>query len=102
MAARVVPLESSPVNSSGTAVEWPRVAALLHVSRALDEIEETRLVPERKVLYQFSARGHELSQILLGMQLTQPHDAAAVYYRARPLMLCRGCGRRAACAGGFL
>jgi 2-oxoisovalerate dehydrogenase E1 component len=98
MAARVAPLESSPV-SSGAAVDWPRVAALLHASRALDEIEETRLVPERKVLYQFSARGHELSQILLGMQLTQPHDAAAVYYRARPLMLCLGVSLEDAAAG---
>ena len=35
MAARVAPLESSPVNSSGSAVDWPRVAALLHASRAL-------------------------------------------------------------------
>jgi 2-oxoisovalerate dehydrogenase E1 component len=99
MAARVAPLESSPVNSSGTAVDWPRVAALLLASRALDEIEETRLVPERKVLYQFSARGHELSQILLGMQLTQPHDGATVYYRARPLMLCLGVSLEDAAAG---
>ena len=50
----------------GTSPDWHRVASLLHASRALDEIEETRLVPERKVLYQFSARGHDLAQILLG------------------------------------
>ena len=72
------------------AVDWERVAYLLQVSRTLDDIEESRLVPERKVLYQFSARGHELSQILLGLQLTDPHDGVAVYYRGRPLMLALG------------
>ena len=50
--------------------DWRKVARLLHTSRALDDLEETRLVPERKVLYQFSARGHELTQVLLGLQLT--------------------------------
>ena len=36
------------------------------ISRALDDLEESTLVPQRKVLYQFSARGHELTQVLLG------------------------------------
>ncbi len=76
--------------SSQPAPDWKRVAYLLHASRTLDDIEESRLVPERKVLYQFSARGHELSQILLGLQLTDPHDGVAVYYRGRPLMLTLG------------
>ncbi|HEY8053275.1 MAG TPA: hypothetical protein VIE42_10790, partial [Steroidobacteraceae bacterium] len=62
--------------------EWKRVAHLLHASRALDDIEETRLVPERKVLYQFSARGHDFAQILLGLQLTDAHDGVTVYYRS--------------------
>jgi 2-oxoisovalerate dehydrogenase E1 component len=66
------------------------VAHLLHCSRALDDIEETRLLPARQVLYQFSARGHDLAQILLGLQLTDPHDAVTVYYRSRPLMLALG------------
>src|SRR5687767_10176582 len=70
--------------------DWKRVAYLLHVSRALDEIEESRLVPERNVLYQFSARGHELGQILLGLRLSDAHDGVAVYYRSRPLMLALG------------
>ena len=34
--------------------DWKRVAYLLHASRALDDIEESKLLPERKVLYQFS------------------------------------------------
>jgi 2-oxoisovalerate dehydrogenase E1 component len=79
--------------------DWKRVAWLLHASRALDEIEETRLVPERKVLYQFSARGHDFAQILLGLQLTDAHDAVTVYYRSRPMMLALGVGLEDAAAG---
>jgi 2-oxoisovalerate dehydrogenase E1 component len=80
-------------------VDWLRVAWLVHASRALDEIEETRLVPERKVLYQFSARGHDLAQILLGGCLNDTHDAATVYYRSRPLMLAVGVDLEDAAAG---
>ena len=60
--------------ASDPQTDWRRVASLLYASRALDDIEETRLVPERKVLYQFSARGHDLAQILLALQLTDSHD----------------------------
>jgi 2-oxoisovalerate dehydrogenase E1 component len=62
----------------------------MHLSRALDEIEESRLVPGREVLYQFSARGHELGQILLALELDHPHDGVGVYYRSRPLLLALG------------
>ncbi|MFI4879533.1 MAG: transketolase C-terminal domain-containing protein [Steroidobacterales bacterium] len=79
--------------------EWKRVAHLLHASRALDDIEETRLVPERKVLYQFSARGHDFAQILLGLQLTDAHDGVTVYYRSRPMMLALGVSLEEAAAG---
>jgi 2-oxoisovalerate dehydrogenase E1 component len=82
--------------------DWRKVARLLHTSRALDEIEETRLVPERKVLYQFSARGHELPQILLGLQLTDAHDGVALYYRSRPLMLTLGMSAEDAAAGPLM
>jgi 2-oxoisovalerate dehydrogenase E1 component len=85
--------------AAGADPDWKRVAALLHASRALDEIEETRLVPERKVLYQFSARGHDLAQILLGLQLTDAHDGVTVYYRSRPLMLSLGVSLEDAAAG---
>jgi 2-oxoisovalerate dehydrogenase E1 component len=34
--------------------DWRRIAYLIQVSRALDKLEETRLVPERKISYQFS------------------------------------------------
>jgi 2-oxoisovalerate dehydrogenase E1 component len=79
--------------------DWRRVARLVQLSRALDDIEETRLLPERKVLYQFSARGHELAQVLLGLSLTDPHDGIAVYYRSRPLMLTLGVSLEDAAAG---
>jgi 2-oxoisovalerate dehydrogenase E1 component len=79
--------------------DWKRVAYLLHASRALDDIEESKLLPERKVLYQFSARGHDFAQILLGLQLTDPHDGVTVYYRSRPIMLALGVALEDAAAG---
>ncbi|MGE0554123.1 MAG: transketolase C-terminal domain-containing protein [Gemmatimonadales bacterium] len=71
-------------------IDWKRVYYLTLVSRALDDIEEHRLVPEKKVAYQFSARGHDVAQIILGSLLTHPHDAASAYYRSRPLLLTLG------------
>src|SRR5918998_1471911 len=70
--------------------DWAAAARLLLTSRALDDLEEKELVPAGRVRYQFSARGHELAQILLGLQLRHPHDVASVYYRSRPLMLTVG------------
>lgn len=72
------------------AIDWKRTAEVLLRSRAMDAKEENELVPNKEVLYQFSARGHELAQILLGSQLNHPHDAASAYYRSRPLMLSLG------------
>ncbi|HEY4365622.1 MAG TPA: transketolase C-terminal domain-containing protein [Steroidobacteraceae bacterium] len=71
-------------------VDWQRVVLTVLLSRALDELEETRLLPARKVLYQFTARGHDVSQALLGQMLTGTHDGVGVYYRSRPLMLSLG------------
>jgi 2-oxoisovalerate dehydrogenase E1 component len=73
-----------------TAADWRRVLAITCASRALDRLEESRLVPQRKVLYQFSARGHDVTQALLGLQLTGLRDAVAPYYRSRPLALALG------------
>ncbi|MGI8840856.1 MAG: transketolase C-terminal domain-containing protein [Caulobacteraceae bacterium] len=81
------PSAQAPTNSPGPTVDWRKVARLVHASRALDALEETRLVPEKKVLYQFSARGHDMAQVLLGLKLTDPNDAACGYYRSRPLLL---------------
>ncbi|MDR6755859.1 2-oxoisovalerate dehydrogenase E1 component [Mycoplana sp. BE70] len=77
-------------NAPDETIDWKRIAYLLQLSRALDEMEETRLVPEKKVLYQFSARGHDMAQILLGCRLTERHDGACGYYRSRPLLLALG------------
>ncbi|HUU35647.1 MAG TPA: hypothetical protein VMW48_16390, partial [Vicinamibacterales bacterium] len=98
---------SSPASSPAGIRDWSRVVHLLHVSRALDELEERVLVPQKKVIYQFSARGHDLAQILLGQRLTDAHDAACGYYRSRPLLLALGVpleealGSSMARAGGY-
>ena len=66
------------------------------VSRAIDDAEEATnrnraSVPrEHVVLYQFSARGHDVAQSILGALLDQPHDGVGAYYRSRPLLLSLG------------
>ena len=72
-----------------TQVDWREVARLVLTSREMDRIEEQELVPAKKVLYQFSARGHDMAQVLLGMQLKQG-DAVFGYYRSRPVLLALG------------
>jgi len=74
---------------SGTEVDWREVARLVLTSREMDRIEEEELVPAKQVLYQFSARGHDLAQVLLGLKLRNG-DAACGYYRSRPLLLALG------------
>lgn len=81
---------SKKKKKSRSNVDWKNVAQIMLVSRAMDEKEENELVPNKEVLYQFSARGHELGQILLGSFLNNKHDAASAYYRSRPLLLTLG------------
>ena len=69
---------------------WKSIAKLLLTSRFIDEIEEQELVPQKKVTYQFSAKGHELAQILLSSLISNKHDGASVYYRSRPFVLTQG------------
>ncbi|MDT8305216.1 MAG: thiamine pyrophosphate-dependent enzyme, partial [Anaerolineae bacterium] len=83
------------------AFKWREVARLLLTSRAMDEMEEGSLYPSGHVPYQFSARGHELGQILLSQLLTHPGDAASVYYRSRPFMLGTGLTVEEAFAAGM-
>src|SRR5271168_3697263 len=73
-----------------SSLEWRAVLRQIATSRALDDLEESTLLPERRVLYQFSARGHELTQVLLGGQLTGSRDGVGAYYRSRPLLLSLG------------
>ena len=68
-------------------IDWLEVVRHVAVSRALDDLEESTLLPARKVLYQFSARGHDVTQTLLGARLTGRRDGVGGYYRSRPLLL---------------
>src|ERR1700691_6287083 len=70
--------------------DWRGVVRQAAISRALDDLEESTLLPQRKVLYQFSARGHEVTQVLLGGELGGARDAVGAYYRSRPLLLTLG------------
>jgi 2-oxoisovalerate dehydrogenase E1 component len=45
---------------------------------------------EHLVLYQFSARGHDMAQCILASKIDHVHDAASAYYRSRPLLLSLG------------
>src|SRR6201996_9388649 len=78
---------TAPKNELAT---WRRLLRQMATSRALDDLEEHTLLKERKVLYQFSARGHEVTQTLLGSQLHGAQDAIAGYYRSRPLLMSIG------------
>lgn len=80
---------------------WTQVARLVLTSRKLDELEEEQLAPSGEVAYQFSAKGHELAQVLLGLHLTHPHDGVSVYYRSRPLLLTLGLTLQEALAAGL-
>ena len=76
--------------------DWRRIAYTVLVSRALDDLEEATnrnkaSVPkEHLVLYQFSARGHDVGQAILGSLIDRPHDGVGAYYRSRPLLLALG------------
>jgi 2-oxoisovalerate dehydrogenase E1 component len=70
-------------------IDWRDVVRLVLTSRELDRIEEEELVPAKKVLYQFSARGHDMAQAILGLHL-KDGDGVFGYYRSRPLLLALG------------
>jgi 2-oxoisovalerate dehydrogenase E1 component len=82
--------QPKPAAQAMPASDWKRVVELVQTSRAMDAIEETTLVPGKKIFYQFSARGHDMAQVLLGLQLTHPKDAICGYYRSRPILLSLG------------
>lgn len=71
-------------------LNWLNVARTVLTSRAIDTIEETELVPQGLVTYQFSARGHDMIQAILSELINHPHDGATVYYRSRPFVLGQG------------
>ncbi len=77
-------------SASDSTFDWKRIAEFTLLSRQLDFIEESELVPNKQVLYQFSARGHDVTQIMLAALLDHPKDCASAYYRSRPLLLALG------------
>lgn len=85
-----------PRQAADPGFDWRRIAYHTLVSRAMDDAEETAnrnrtSVPkDHLVLYQFSARGHDMAQCILASRLDHPHDAASAYYRSRPLLLALG------------
>ncbi len=76
--------------------DWRGIAYHALVSRALDDLEETTnrnraSVPkEHVVLYQFSARGHDVAQVILGSLVHNKRDGVGAYYRSRPMLLALG------------
>jgi len=80
----------SQISQTRLALDWEKISYLLLLSRAMDDVEEQELVPAKLVFNQFSARGHDFAQILLGTLLTHPHDGATGYYRSRPFVLSLG------------
>src|SRR5215212_5209008 len=88
--------KSSSAPSPDPRFDWRRIAYTVLVSRALDDLEEATnrnraTVPrEHLVLYQFSARGHDVGQAILGSLIDHRHDGVGAYYRSRPLLLALG------------
>ena len=78
--------EADAARFTDATLDWSRVVRLVLTSREMDRVEEEELVPAKKVLYQFSARGHDMAQVMLGLHL-KDGDAACGYYRSRPLLL---------------
>lgn len=105
--------EGAPAVEAPTGIDWRRIAYHTLVSRALDDTEEqtnknrTQVPKDHLVLYQFSARGHDMAQAILGSFLTHPKDGVGAYYRSRPLLLSiglsieDGLGSPLGRAGGF-
>ena len=88
-------------NDRSIAIDWSQIARLVLTSRRMDESEERDFVPQGTITYQFSAKGHELAQVLLAQHLVHPHDGVTVYYRSRPFMLAAGLTLPEAFAASF-
>lgn len=102
--AAITPIShfDQPRHRHAAGLDWPRIAYLTLLSRAIDDLEETELLKSREVLYQFSARGHDMAQVILASLLDHPGDAASGYYRSRPLLLALGLDLEDAIAGPMM
>src|SRR5256885_994757 len=88
------PLATPDVAETPSTAWWLQLLERALISRAMDDLEVTKEYkpnPDRphegKLKFQFSAKGHEIPQLIAAALLHHPHDAATVYYRSRPLML---------------
>lgn len=85
-----------PRQSVDPRFDWRRIAYHALVSRSMDDIEEATnrnraSVPkDHLVMYQFSARGHEVAQCILASRVDHAHDGVSAYYRSRPTLLTLG------------
>jgi 2-oxoisovalerate dehydrogenase E1 component len=102
--AAVSPLKhlQTPRAVESSHLDWPRIAYLTLLSRAVDDLEEEELLQSRELIYQFSSRGHDMAQVILGSLLDHPGDAASGYYRSRALMLTLGLDLHDALAGPMM
>lgn len=91
-----------PLPATPPTFDWEAVTRAVLRSRALDQLEESRLYPERRMFFQFVARGHDVTQVLMAHELTGARDAAAVYYRSRPLVMGLGLSLEDAMASALL
>jgi 2-oxoisovalerate dehydrogenase E1 component len=88
--------DSAAASAPDSRFDWRRIAYHALVSRALDDIEEStnrnraNVPREHVVLYQFSARGHDVPQVILGSLIDHKHDCVSAYYRSRPALLALG------------
>jgi 2-oxoisovalerate dehydrogenase E1 component len=93
MAAPVSSKKRGPKADAEPDFPWRDIARTALVSRALDDIEEAtnknraNVPREHLILYQFSARGHEVAQAILASLINHRHDGVSAYYRSRPLLL---------------
>ena len=96
MAKKLTLHSSRPAAAPRAGFDWKRIAYQVLVSRAIDDLEEAtnrnraNVPREHVVLYQFSARGHDVAQIILGSLITGKHDGVGAYYRSRPVLLSLG------------
>ena len=102
--ASVSPIRSNDIlQSDNTAgFDWKTVAYLTLLTREIDDLEENELLKARKIIYQFSSRGHDMAQAILGSLITHPRDATSPYYRSRALMLKLGLSLDDAIAGPMM
>lgn len=54
-----------PASDLDPAFNWRHIARLFLTSRFLDDLEESRLMPEKKILYQFPRAGTNWARFCL-------------------------------------